>query len=229
MEKGSVNRSNSELDPQDVYDFLEQNPGFIARNWALFADFAPSGGEQGNIFLRKQIQTLSERQEEQDKTMQYVLDVTRNLEQMQDILAGFSNTLLDQGFPSSDPVDFVENLLVEEFDIERVVVFEESVNDVLKPDFYDDIRQRVAHRSSICDDRVSQSLIEQIFGEDEQSVRSCAFVPILHDHAITGVVVFGSVDAKRFHPGLGVLYLDRIGSLIGSYLNGKYQAVERTR
>ncbi|MYB34079.1 MAG: DUF484 family protein [Gammaproteobacteria bacterium] len=228
MEKNSANKSSSssDLDPRDVYDFLEQNPGFISRNWDLFADFVPSGEGQGNVFLKKQIETLSERQEEQNKTIQHILEVTRNLEEMQDMLAGFSNTLLDQGHPSSDPIDFVVNLLGEEFDIERVVVFEEPAANAGKPDFYDEIRQRVAHRSSICDDRLSQSLLERIFGEEEQSIRSCAFVPILHRDLIKGVIVLGSADAKRFHPELGVLYLNRIGRLIGSYLNGKQQAVE---
>ena len=226
MEKSSANKSSSDLDPQDVYDFLEQNPGFIAKNWNLFADFVPSGEEQGNVFLRKQIETLSERQEEQNKTIQHILEVTRNLEQMQDMLAGFSNTLLDQGRPSNDPIDFVVNLLLKEFDIERVVVFAESATNVGKPDFHDEIRQRVAHRSSVCDDRLSQSLLEQIFGKEEKSIRSCAFVPILHGEVITGVMVFGSADARRFHPELGVLYLNRIGRLIGSYLNGKQQAIE---
>lgn len=225
MEKKSANKSSSELDPQDVYDFLEQNPGFIARNWKLFADFVPSGEEQGNVFLRKQIETLSERQEEQSKTIQHILEVTRNLEQMQDMLAGFSNTLLDRGHPSNDPIGFVVELLGEEFDIERVVVFEESAANTGKSEFYDEIRQRVAHRSSICDDRISKSLLERIFGKEEKSIRSCAFVPILYGEVITGVMVFGSADAKRFHPELGVLYLNRIGRLIGSYLNGKQQAV----
>ncbi|MCY4148125.1 MAG: DUF484 family protein [Gammaproteobacteria bacterium] len=226
MEKSSANKSSSDLDPQDVYDFLEQNPDFIVGNWDLFADFVPAGEEQGNVFLKKQIETLSERQDGQNKTIQHLLEVTKNLEQMQDMLAEFSNTLLDQGHSSDDPIDFVVNLVGREFDLERVVVFEGAAANAGKPDLYDEIHQRVAHRSSICDDRLSQSLLERIFGEDEKSIRSCAFVPILHGVAVTGVMVFGSADAKRFHPELGVLYLDRIGRLVGSYLNGKQQAVE---
>ncbi len=227
MGKRTANKKSSHLVPQDVRDFLEQNPEFITKNWSLFADFVPSDDTHSHIFfLEKKIDTLSERQEEQIKTIQYILDVTRNLEQMQDLLAGFSNILLDQGQPSKDPIDFVVNQLAKEFDIERVVVLEEAVARIELPELFEEIRQRVAHRSSVCDDRVSQSLLQQIFGEEEQSIRSCAFVPILHNEDMAGVMVFGSADAKRFHPELGVLYLDRIGSLIGSYLGGKRQAVE---
>ncbi|MCY4050837.1 MAG: DUF484 family protein [Gammaproteobacteria bacterium] len=226
MEKRKKNKKSFDLDPQEVYCFLKQNPDFITNNWNLFADFVPADEEHSHVFLKKQIETLSDRQEEQNKTIQYILEVTKNLEQMQDMLAGFSNILLGQGDPSKDPIDFVANLLGQEFDIERVVVFEESLANKDTPKLYDEIRQRVAHRSSVCDDRVSKSLLQQIFGEEEQSIRSCAFVPILHSDDIVGVIVFGSADIKRFHPELGVLYLDRIGSLIGSYLGGKRQAVE---
>lgn len=229
MNKTFSNQSPSELDSRQVYDFLEQNPGFVAKHWNLFADFAPIGKGQGNVFLRKQIETLSQQQSAQDKTIQDILNITKSLERMQDMLTRFCNVLLGQGSSDDPPADVVKKLLSEEFQIECVVVFEESVRKDEKMACYDEIRQRVAHRSSICDDRVSKSLLKQIFDDDAKLVRSCAFIPVLQDDDISGVIVLGSADANRFHPDLGVLYLDRIGSLAGSYLSGKRQAVESTR
>lgn len=224
MEKGLKKKSSSELDPRQVYDFLKDNPSFIEKHWNLFAEHVPSSEDLGNVFLKKQVETLSQRQSEQDKTIKHILDITKNLEQMQDMLMGFSKFLLDQGHPSLDPVDFVVRVMGEEFNIDNVVIFEESSEAHCA--CYHELRQRVAHRSSICDDRVSKSLLKQIFGKDAKSIKSCAFVPILQSQAIVGVVVLGSSDAERFHPDLGVLYLNRIGSLIGSYLSGKRLVLE---
>ena len=50
------------------------------------------------------------------------------------------------------------------------------------------------------------------FGEASEHVRSVALVP-LGDAAVFGLLALGSEDPQRFFPGMGVLYLRRIGEL----------------
>ncbi|MXZ80160.1 MAG: DUF484 family protein [Gammaproteobacteria bacterium] len=225
MAKRAANKSRTALEPKQVVDFLRQHPEFLAENGKLLAKIAPVPDEDGNVFLKKQIETLRERETEQKRKIETILEITKNLEKMQDQLTAFTTALLDQGGSIAHPVEFVRKLLGSEFDIEHVAILEESPEKGSRSSRYDEIHQRVAHRSSICDDRVSTALLKEIFSHDAETIQSSAFVPILNGEDITGVMVLGSPNGERFQPDLGVLYLNRIGSLVGSYLGGRRRTV----
>jgi uncharacterized protein YigA (DUF484 family) len=56
------------------------------------------------------------------------------------------------------------------------------------------------------------------FGEDGQNVRSLAIVPLRDEGATFGFLALGSEEAERFYPGMGTLYLERIGELASAAL-----------
>jgi uncharacterized protein YigA (DUF484 family) len=56
------------------------------------------------------------------------------------------------------------------------------------------------------------------FGEDGQNVRSLAIVPLRDEGAAFGFLALGSEEAERFYPGMGTLYLERIGELASAAL-----------
>ena len=107
------------------------------------------------------------------------------------------------------------------FNVSEVIILLENLDDDSRSQVFDQVKQRVIHKSSICDDRVSNSLLESIFDRDAQGIGSCAFIPLVFNDNITGVMVLGSVSQERFSPGMGVNFLDKLGMLVGSYLAGR--------
>lgn len=91
---------------------------------------------------------------------------------------------------------------------------------------YEQLRQRVAHLGSICEDRAPRKLLAAWFaaapaaGEDAVAIASCAFIPLAYEGNLYGVLALGSPDKTRFQPGMGAEILDRLGQLLGAYLAG---------
>ena len=56
-----------------------------------------------------------------------------------------------------------------------------------------------------------------LFQGDAEEVGSVALVP-LGDKAEIGFLAIGSADADRFHPGMSIDYLARVGELIAGAL-----------
>ncbi len=57
--------------------------------------------------------------------------------------------------------------------------------------------------------------IKEWFGEDAVHLRSFAMVPLCAEQTI-GLLVLASEDPQRFYPGMGTLYLKRLGQLVGA-------------
>ena len=56
------------------------------------------------------------------------------------------------------------------------------------------------------------------FGEAGPAIRSVALVPLQREAQVFGLLALGSEDEERFYPGMGTLYLSRIGDLLGAAL-----------
>lgn len=56
------------------------------------------------------------------------------------------------------------------------------------------------------------------FGELASHLRSFATIPLRNDRSC-GLLVLASEDPKRFYPEMGVLYLERLGQLLGAAIS----------
>ena len=56
-----------------------------------------------------------------------------------------------------------------------------------------------------------------LFGEATNEIGSCALVP-LGEKCEIGFLAIGSADAERFHPGMSIDFITRLGELISSAL-----------
>jgi uncharacterized protein YigA (DUF484 family) len=64
---------------------------------------------------------------------------------------------------------------------------------------------------------VRDSQREFLFHDDAEEVGSVAMIP-LGDKAHIGFLAIGSADADRFHPGMSIDFLARVGDLIAGAL-----------
>ena len=210
------------LSSKRVINFLKKHPTFIIEHSEELADLDLDINVDGNIFLEKQLEALKERQEKQQQKLDFVVDSALSNQKLEDQLLEFTMTVLRGGQAATDPIEFVKSLLIQHFDINDVLLLSDlSTDSTDMTDRYEEVSQRIMHHSSICDDRVATSLLEDMFPNSAGEIKSSAFIPLLLDDSITGVLVLGSNDQERFHPDMGVLFLDRLGRLIGNYLGGR--------
>ncbi|HEC12442.1 MAG TPA: DUF484 family protein [Acidiferrobacteraceae bacterium] len=66
-----------------------------------------------------------------------------------------------------------------------------------------------------CDDHPDSVVMETLFVDSAEAIASVAFIA-LGSGAPWGVLVLASSDKHRFHPGIGTVYLGRLGEVLSS-------------
>ena len=206
---------------EDVLEYLRQNPAFFDDNEDILGDLNLAGPDNLGPFVEKQIEVLKNRENQQKAKFDLVIDSAKSNLKLEDDFLEIAMRLLSDGQIQGEPEQIATALLIRQFNVTEAVFMMDTDNFENRHVAYEDVKPRVAHKSSVCDDRVSSSLLESIFHRDAQGIGSCAFVPLLYNDKITGVMVLGSVSQERFSPGMGVNFLDKLGMLVGSYLEGK--------
>lgn len=57
-----------------------------------------------------------------------------------------------------------------------------------------------------------------LFDEQGNKVKSLAFIPLRFNHS-AGLLAIGSYDEKRFHSGMGTLFLNQLGEIVSKTVN----------
>lgn len=216
----------------EVADYLARHPDFFAERGALLATMRLPD-EFATPFHERQAQALRERQTRLDRMLETV-KANQNLEQelhefAVDLLA--SDCADADASPSDEAaaIDRPAELLTTRFDLSAAAVFLDRQKTNFDPGVdYAALCSRVEHLGGACDDRVSAKLTAALFPAAEgahdgaAAIASCAFVPLLRagKRELRGVLVLGDADRARFQPGMGVLFIDRIGQLVSAYLHG---------
>ena len=207
--------------PDEVIDYLKANPDFFEQREGLLVELGLGDAGSRALFYERQLQVLRDRLTHHQAKIELIVDGVRNNQKLESDFLQVAISLLASKERDDSAVQTVNELMKQQFDVgESVIILKSDPND---PDQsrYDAMRQRVAHKGSVCDDRLASALRESIFGQGNQSVQSCAFVPLLFEGEWLGVMALGSHSRTRFVPDVGVMFLDRLGLLIGGYLQGR--------
>jgi uncharacterized protein YigA (DUF484 family) len=205
---------------QEIIDYLKQHPSFFVENEELLT-YLEFGAEKGSTpFYERQLQVLKDRESRQKSQIDLIVDSARNNQKLESDLLEMAVRLLSNGKNGGDPAGIVVESVKSVFNVNEAVILLDNLDENSMRQVFEQVRQRVIHKSSICDDRVSSNLLEALFQVQGNEVRSCAFVPLLYSNEINGIMVLGAAREERFQPGIGVLYLDRLGLLVGSFLQG---------
>ena len=203
----------------DVIAYLRDNPEFFKENEQLLADLVLPNSSGDAPFAERQIQVLRERDDWQKARMAFIVDSAMANQKLENDLLSLSITLLaDDGTLAGS--HRISGALCKLFDVAEAIVLTADDDLGIDADAREQLHQRVGHLESVCDDRVSSSLRQALFGENHDCIRSCAFVPVVFEGDLDGVLVFGSQAEERFQPDMAVDYLDRIGRLIGAWRRG---------
>ncbi len=218
------------ISEQAVHDYLAAHPDFFEHNSRLLGKLHLPHAEGGTVSLvERQVSMLRQKDLKLERQLKELIEVAR----ANDVLAAKIHELTMQLLAARDlpsTIAAIEEAMRSGFDADQavLVVFGE-------PDAFEDIDiGRFFHvvprkdpslkpfetflngNGARCG-RIRDSQREFLFRRDAEEIGSAALAP-LGKGADIGFLAVGSVDSERFHPGMSLDFLTRLGELIAGAL-----------
>ena len=215
---------------QAVHDFLETHPDFFERNGDLLGSLRLPHVTGGTVSLvERQVSVLRQKDLKSERQLKELLAVARD----NDVLAAKIHKLTLALFSANNlesTLECVENALRSGFDADSsiLVLFADPENfeDVNVGRFFKPVEREneklhafetfLSAGTPRCG-QVRDAQRDFLFGEGTNEIGSAALVPLGKNCEI-GFLAIGSADADRFHPGMSIDFLGRIGELVAGAL-----------
>lgn len=218
------------ISEQAVHDYLEANPDFFEHHGALLRRLELPHGAGGAVSLvERQVAILRQKELKLQRQLKELIDVARD----NDLLAAKIHQLCLQLLAARDLqgcVSAVEEAMRAGFGADHsiLVLFAD-------PDLFSDIEGGRFFRVVERDDKalgpfdtflngkgprcgqVRDSQRDFLFRDAADEIGSVALVP-LGAKSELGFMAIGSHDADRFHPGMSIDFLARVGDLVAGAL-----------
>ena len=204
----------------DIADYLRSHPDFFNQHAELLADLHiphPHGTHAVSI-TERQILSLREKVRLLENRLADLIQLGEENDAISDKLHNLTVGLTGAANIHA-LLTALESHLHEGFAVPHnaVRIWSLSANDnltALQP-VSDTLRAQVdAHRHPSCGPLRFEDALTW-FGELAPHLRSFAAIPLRSDRSC-GLLVLASEDPKRFYPEMGVLYLERLGQLLGA-------------
>jgi uncharacterized protein YigA (DUF484 family) len=215
-----------ELSEQSIHDYLVAHPDFFERHSTLLSSLNLPHASGGAVSLvERQVAVLRQKDLKLERQLKELIEVAR----ANDLLGAKIHELTMQLLDARDlhrTVVVIEEAMRSGFDADHAVL-------VLfgDPDSFEDLNAGRFFRAIKRDDpalkpfstflggtsprcgKIRDSQREFLFRGDADEIGSAALVP-LGEGAELGFLAVGSVDSDRFHPGMSLDFLARLGDLV---------------
>jgi len=213
-----------------VHDFLADNPDFFERHAALLSSLRLPHGTGGAVSLvERQVSVLRQKDLKLERKLKELLEVAHANDALGARIHRLTLRLLASADLGATLVSLEESLRAD-FDADHsiLVLFgdPELFSDIDVGRFFlpvsrDDEALRsfdtfLAGSGPRCG-QVRDAQRDFLFGKETDEIGSAALVP-LGSSAEYGFLAIGSADANRFHPGMSIDFLGRLGELVAEAL-----------
>lgn len=219
-----------ELSDAVVRDYLEANPDFFERHSALLSELSvPHGSGEAVSLVERQVSMLRQKEIKMKRQLKELIEVARANDTLAAKIHELSLQLLgtkelaatisavEQAMRSGFGADhsilvlFADPTLFEDIDVGRFFRVVQRKSDELKP--FETFLEANGPRCG----QVRDSQRSFLFHKDSDEIGSVALVP-LGENSEIGFMAIGSADADRFHPGMSIDFLARVGDLVAGAL-----------
>ena len=219
-----------EVSEDAICDYLETHPDFFERNAILLASLRVPHETGGTVSLvERQVSMLRQKEIRLERQLKELIDVARDNEVLVAKIHELTMQLLTAPNLNAT-VAAVEEAMRSGFDADHSVL-------VLfgNPDCFDDVDAGRFFRAIQRDDealapfatflkgngprcgQVRDAQRDFLFRGEADDVGSVAMIP-LGRKAEIGFLTIASIDADRFHPGMSIDFLTRVGDLVSGAL-----------
>jgi len=221
---------DDELSEQSVHDYLAAHPDFFEHNATLLSSLnLPHSSGSAVSLVERQVSMLRQKDLKLERQLKELISVAR----ANDVLAAKIHELTIQLMAAADlraTVKSLEEAMRSGFGADQAVLV--VLGD---PEAFEDIDIGRFFRVVMKNDpslkafatflkasgarcgQIRDSQREFLFRNDAQEIGSAALVPIGNGAEI-GFLAVGSVDSDRFHPGMSIDFLTRLGDLVSTAL-----------
>ena len=215
-----------ELSEQTIHDFLAAHPDFFERHATLLSSLHLPHASGGAVSLvERQVSVLRQKELKLERQLKELIQVARE----NDVLAAKIHELTLQLLAAPDlhkTITAVEEALRSGFGADQAVLVlfgePEAFEDIDVGRFFRVVKKNDAElkpfatflngNSARCG-KIRDSQREFLFKNDADEIGSAALVP-LGEGSDLGFLAVGSVDSDRFHPGMSIDFLTRLGDLV---------------
>jgi len=218
------------LSEDAIHDYLVDNPDFFERHAELLGSIRlPHRSGAAVSLVERQVSLLRQKDLKHERKLKELLEVAR----ANDAIAGKIHHLTLRLLAARDLAATLGNLeqaLRADFDADQsiLVVFGDpaSSGDIeagrcFKPTSPDDDALKTFETflqgSGPRCGQIRDAQRDFLFGKETDEIGSAALVPLGNKSAI-GFLAIGSADADRFHPGMSIDFLSRLGELVAEAL-----------
>ena len=219
-----------ELSEDAVHHYLEAHPDFFERHKTLLDTIELPHASGGAVSLiERQISILRQKDMKLERQLKDLIQVARE----NDVIAAKVHQLSVQLLSKSglnETVSAIEEASRSGFGADQAVLVlfgdPDGFSDVESGRFFHAIRRDDAALKPFgtflggngprCG-QIRDSQMEFLFRDDASEIGSVALIP-LGTKADIGFLAIGSSDAERFHPGMSIDFLARVGDLVAAAL-----------
>jgi uncharacterized protein YigA (DUF484 family) len=218
------------LSEQAVHDFLAAHPDFFERHSTLLSSLNLPHASGGAVSLvERQVAVLRQKELKLERRLKELIGVARENDVLASKIHELTMRLLAAGDLGST-VAAIEEALRSGFKTDQAVLLlfgdPDAFGDISAGRFFrvvqrDDealmpFRTFLEGTSARCG-RIRDSQRDFLFHRDADEIGSAALVPLGEGSAI-GFLAVGSKDSNRFHPGMSIDFLTRLGDLVAGSL-----------
>lgn len=221
-------RGTIPLTEEEIATWLAAHPDFFQRNRDLLASLRLPHASGGAISLiERQIEVLREKNQGGESRLAELVAIARANEQLAVRIHQFTRRLMRA--PTRRAVlTQMEAAFRESFEVSQTVLLVFG-NIGASTDDLRFVRQVAPSDPNLAGfetllssgrprcGQIRDTQREFIFGADSSAIGSVALVPLAGDPML-GLLVLGSHNRERFHPGMSTDFLARLGELIGDAL-----------
>lgn len=208
---------------EGIASYLEQHPDFFLRHPEVLEqlDLRHHAAKGTVSLIERQVQVLRDRNHTLDRQLRELVAIARENDVLAARLHRFALAMADSA-SLDDVFDNAYEMLRREFKLDAVAIIVQSQPNTAFPrsEFVGNdprvravLRQFSRSAKPICGGKHDESMTKYLFGAQAPSVKSSALIPF-GARGPNAVLCLGSHDPRRFHSGMGTVYLVQIADIL---------------
>ncbi len=222
--------ADATLTEDAVHDYLLHNPDFFDRHTDLLGTIRlPHSSGAAVSLVERQVSVLRQKDVKHERKLKELLEVARANDALAEKIHRLTLKLL--AAPGlAESLDVIEEALRADFGADQSVLVlfgdSEDFGDIKPGRFFkpaprdaDDLKAFHTFLKGTgprCG-QIRDAQRDYLFGRETDEIGSAALIP-LGSKSDIGFLAIGSADSERFHPGMSIDFLSRLGQLVAEAL-----------
>ncbi|MEE9302442.1 MAG: DUF484 family protein [Thiotrichaceae bacterium] len=213
-----IKKQTAGMDEATIAEYLKTHPDFFLRHETLLETLkVPHQSGVAVSLIERQVALLRSQKQQMDDQLNGLIQAARNNEQIVGHIQRFTLEMIHT-HSLEDVITSCQENMNNHFKADyvgiRVLVGDQSNVHYLsgKDGALRSFTQLFKNRKPICG-RITEKQCVYMFGKNAKKIKTAVLIPLQNTKNM-GVVALGSTDERRFHPGMGTLFLSYMGELI---------------